>query len=921
MSKEPIVSRKKALSLAISATFFISGSTFAAEAIEEIIVTAQKRAESIQDVPIAVSAFGEGDLEEKQIDTGIDLQNYVPNLNYQGSGDYSIRGVGAAVGGTTGDVGVGIHINNIPLIVNRTTTAELFDVERVEVLRGPQGTLYGRNATGGVVNFLPKKPDFDGVSGSVALEYGSYNNTKLNGFVNLPAGEMFSLRLAGSFLKRDGYTDNIATGNDIDGRDLFSTRLSVAFEPNDIVSSVLSWEHFEEDSTRNGGTKAFCINDPGPTTVGSTPVTNADAQLYLSRGCQTGSIYNANANGNFNSVATFGGRYAFYLPELASLPFEFVDGDVFRNEPLLTDPRKVSYYIDPEFVVENDFVSWDTTVFLTESLQFNALFGYAEDSQETRTGSRESSVGFNPTFITPGGEYTDFQGGTASGIRTLNMTNNNTEQFSAEFRLQSDFGGSFNFNLGAFHFDVERENILFIATNSTSLFAQLSGQPLYFDTNEDPSVNDYDGHQYFVNRTPYELNSQALFGELYWDINDDLKLTAGVRYTNDEKKADIVPVLLFIELGEGDVSGAPGHPDTGPASIRPQSVEFKEWTGRLVLDWTPDIGFTDETLIYASYSPGYKAGGFNSPDDPNDSQTFTPYKPEFVKAFEVGTKNLFADGLATLNLTAFYYDYQDYQVSFVEQFSTRNTNVDASVIGLELETAFDLTDSFTLSANVGWQDSEIKEGSAIDPFDRIKGVDGLTYLVTPQTGCVVSTAELEPLIELINSGAQAPGILANAEGGPLNDICEGAYSNTTNPGHSLTGDGIDINPTLGITTDLKGNELPNSPSLSLTVGGDYTFAISDWDATIRADYSWKDDSYTSPFNGENYELRDWQNMNIAFIVQNINLGLTVQAYAKNVLNDNDTVVGYGLSGQGLGLGRNATLLDPRLFGVNVRYDF
>lgn len=899
MSKEPIVSRKKALSLAVTAAFMVSSSAYAVEAIEEIIVTAQKRAESIQDVPIAVSAFGGADLEEKQIDTGIDLQNYVPNLSYQGAGDYSIRGVGAAVGGTTGDVGVGIHINNIPLIVNRTTTAELFDVERVEVLRGPQGTLYGRNATGGVINFLPAKPDFDELSGSVSLELGSYNTTKLNGFVNIP-GEIFSLRLAGSFLKRDGYTDNIATGNDIDGRDLFSTRLSVAFEPNDIISSVLSWEHFQEDSTRNGGTKTFCINDPGPTTVGSTTITNPDAQLYLSRGCQTGSIYDDRANGNFNSVATFGGRYAFVLP------FGFVDGDVFRNETLLTDPREVSFYIDPEFVVENDFISWDTTFFLSDTLQLNALFGYAEDKQDTRTGSRQSSIGFNDTAFTPGGFYTDFQGGTGSGIRTLNLTDNSTKQFSGELRLQSDFDGPVNFNLGAFYFDVERENILFIATNSTSLFAQASGAPLYFDTNADPSVNDYDGHQYFVSRTPYELDSKAFFGELYWDISDQLKFTAGLRHTTDKKSTDITPVLLFVFEGANGI-GTAGHPTSGPSSIRPQSVEFREWTGRLVLDWMPDLGFTEETLIYASYSPGYKAGGFNSPDDPNDSQTFTPYEPEFVKAFEIGTKNLLAGGSATLNITAFFYDYEDYQVSFVEQFSTRNTNVDATVLGLEIETAFDLTDSFTLAANLGWQDSEIQEGSAIDPFDRIQGRDDLTYLVTPQTGCVALTSELEPLIQAINAGLVTPAVLANATTGPNNDLCENGIAG--------------INTFAGEPTDLEGKELPNAPSLSFTIGADYTLSFSDWDAIFHADYSWKDDSYTSVFNGENYELRDWQNMNISFTMENVNWGLTVQAFAKNVLNDNDTVVGYDLSGQGLGLRRNATLLDPRLFGVNVRYDF
>ena len=98
-------------------------------------------------------------------------------------------------------------------------------------------------------------------------------------------------------------------------------------------------------------------------------------------------------------------------------------------------------------------------------------------------------------------------------------------------------------------------------------------------------------------------------------------------------------------------------------------------------------------------------------------------------------------------------------------------------------------------------------------------------------------------------------------------------------------------------------------------------AFGDWDATIRADYSWKDDTFTSHFNGENYELRSWQNANLVFDMENVNSGLGFQIFAKNVLNDDDTIIGYDLSGQGLGLGRNVTYLDPRVFGASVRYEF
>lgn len=906
--------KKKALSRAIAATSLLGSATIPAianaqQVIEEIVVTAQKRAESIQDVPIAVSAFSQSELEYRQIDTAVDLQNYVPNMNYVGGGDYSIRGVGAAVGGTTGDVGVGVHINNIPIIVNRTTTGELYDLERVEVLRGPQGTLYGRNATGGVVNFLVAKPDFNEVSGSITTEVGSFDSIKFQGYVNLPASEVLAFRLAGSFLQRDGYTENLATGNDIDGRDQWSTRFSMTFAPTDEIESTLMWEHFEEDSSRNGGARRFCVNDPGPSTVGSTPVNSAAARLYLSRGCAEGSVYDPAAYDNANSVATFGGRYAFLLG--------LVPGDVFANQPQSTDPREVSYYFDPEYLAENDFVSWDTRFDLTNELQLNLLMGWAEDKSDTRSGSEEANIGFVSSPLTPGGIFTDYQGGPASGIRTLQTTDNYTEQFSTELRLQSDFDSPVNFNLGAFYLDVERHNTLFISTNSTSLFALASGAPLYFDTNPDPRDSDYNGHQYFVSQTPYQLESKALFGEVYWDINDSLKLTAGLRYSDDEKQTDIVPILLFIPQGANGI-GTAGHPPTGPSSIRPQSVDFQENTGRIVLDWRPDVEFSDDTLIYASYSTGYKAGGFNSPDDPADSQSFTPYLPEFVKAFEIGTKNVFAGGRNTVNLTAFYYDYEDYQISFIEQFSARNTNVDAEVLGLELETSFEVVDNLILSANVGWQDSEIKGGTSVDPFDRLQDQPGLTYLVTPQNGCVVETAALEPLIALINVGAVPASILANAAAGPNDDICEGAYAG---PGNPLAPFGVDITPSAGVPTDVKGNELPNLPRLSYTLGASYTFPVGNWEATLRGDYSWKDDSYTSHFNGENYELQSWRNANLSFVMQNFDMGLAVHVFAKNVLNDDDTVIGYDLSGQGLGLARNATLLDPRLFGVSVRYDF
>ncbi len=894
-------------------------------ALEEIVVTAQRREETAQTVPIALSAFSSEDLSVKKIESGIDLQNYVPNLSYTGGGgiDFSIRGVGAAVGGTTGDNGVGVHINNIPIVV-QSAGREIYDLERVEVLRGPQGTLYGRNATGGVVNYLWAKPGND-LSGSVLFELADPNSTKLSGHFNLPVNDSLAFRFSGIYFDRDGYTKNVDTGNDVDGRDEWSTRVSAIFAPTEDMQFTFMWQHSEEDSTRNGGTNNRCINDPGPTTIGSTAVDPA-SQLFLSRGCAQGSVYGDQAFDNFNSVATFGGRSAYALSAGGAVP-GLVPGDVFAGQARSTDPRDATYYIDPEYIAETDFVSLDSQFYLSDTLQLNVLLGWEEDKLDTRTGSQEAAIGFGNTAFTPGGIFTDVQGGPATGIRTLTTTDNYTEQFSTEIRLQSDFDGAFNFSLGGFYYDLERENILFISTNSTTIFADFVNQtvgipnfgvPLYyFDPSPDPRDSDYDGHQYFVAKTPYELKSQALFGEAYFDLDDTVRLTAGFRYTEDEKVTDSVPVLLFISEGANG-TGTAGHPATGSASIRTQEADFDEWTGRLVLDWSP----TENSLIYASVATGYKSGGFNSPDDPSSSATFSAYDPETVTSFEVGTKNLFYDGRFQFNATAFFYDYKDYQVSFVEQFSARNTNVDAEVYGLELELALEPINNLLLTANIGLQESEILKGSSIDPFDRIQGQAGLTYLVTPQTGCVVSTAALEPLIQAINAGTNLaianPTTLANNTTGAGNDICEGGYMAGTTRGDAL---GVDIVPSAGNPTPLEGNELPNSPPLSYSLSAAYTFAMGDWDATLRADYSWKDDSYTSFFNGEDYELRAWKNANLVFDMQNVDSGLGFQLFAKNVLNDDDTVVGYALSGQGLGLARNVTLLDPRVFGASVRYQF
>ncbi|HYG25500.1 MAG TPA: TonB-dependent receptor, partial [Caulobacteraceae bacterium] len=204
--------------------------------VEALIVTAQKREEDIQDVPIAISAFTQEDLEEQKIEGGFDLLKAIPNVTFSKNNftsyNFSIRGIGTKAVSATTDPGVAVSFNNVALLQNRLFEQEYFDIERVEVLRGPQGTLYGRNATAGVINVISAKPDLNDFDGWVKGEVGNYQSKRLSAMLNVPLLEdRLAVRVAGAMTNRQGYDFNELTRNAVNGRELWSTRVTVGFEP------------------------------------------------------------------------------------------------------------------------------------------------------------------------------------------------------------------------------------------------------------------------------------------------------------------------------------------------------------------------------------------------------------------------------------------------------------------------------------------------------------------------------------------------------------------------------------------------------------------------------------------------------------------------------------------------------------------
>lgn len=948
----------------------------ATEGNDEIIVTAQKREEKIIDVPIAMTALSSAALDDRKIEGGSELLRAVPNVSFSKSNfsmyNFSIRGIGTKAISASSDPAVAVSFNNTPLIRNRLFESEFFDLQRVEVLRGPQGTLYGRNATAGVVNMISALPE-DKFEGVIKGEVGSYDTIRLNAMLNVPITDTLGVRVAGQMTKRDGFDYNSFTQERVNGRDLWSTRATVAWEPGDRFRANLVWQHFEEDDNRSRTGKQLCNRDPGPTMIGTAAVP-ASLQARLSQGCLPGSLYEDSAYGAPN-----GGGLAYIVagqinnagtnPVTNRLQAMFRPGDPFANVVQSRNLREIATSYDPVFRAKNDVFQGNLEFDLTDSLKFVSQTAYARDryysSQDFNrfvsgpifndtTGLIDVFDGRKPIsqeHASPGGIFCDPQLGCSDRLIAVDLNRSRNSQWSQEFRLQSSFDGPFNFNLGANYLKFKSQDDYFVFNNAFTYLAynlynrQGAGfhpcppgtttkDCIYVDPNPIDALDEL-GHNYFLSRNIVRTKSWAIFGEAYWNLADNLKLTAGLRWTRDVKIASPVPSQLLL-------GGAPDLGTTG-GSINagyPTDPDIKQvWskpTGRLVLDWKPDLAFTDQTLVYLSAARGYKGGGVNPPRPallPRVVQ-FQPlpatFNPEYVNAFEIGTKNSFDGGRFTLNATAFFYDYEGYQISQIVDRISLNENFDATSWGLELETAWRPSRAFRVDANLGFLKTRLKEGAqSIDVMNRTQGNEDWV-LVRPwiqlPSNCIAPRAHVEKILK----SPLAPNLGLNG----LAALCGGSKAmGTFDP--SIQGPplynffGIRYNPLTdapnggrGFYDDLEGNELPNAPRLTFNIGGQYTFFIDggDWELTLRGDYYRQSKSFARVYNTSYDRIRGWDNANMSITVERPDDGLEMQFYVKNIF-DKTPITDFFTNSDDAGLSTNVFTLDPRIFGFSISKRF
>ena len=947
-----------------------------------VTVTAEKKTENIQVVPIAISAFSGQELDDKKIETGADLVTSTPNVSFTktnfASYNFQIRGIGTQALSVTTDPAVAVSFNDTPLLRNRLFEQEYFDVNNVEVLRGPQGTLFGRNATAGVVNMIPNLPSFDGFESWIKAEVGNFDTRRFSGMLNVPLSSTLAFRLAGAWTDRDGYDYNTVTHNNVDGRNLWSGRASLAWKPNDVVNASLVWEHFGEHDDRSRTGKQLCHTDPGPTSVDGVAVSNPFTRGVLSTGCEDGSLYGRSAFGVPNGyalpqvIAGNSPAAVGLLPDFSGI-VPLVTGNPYAGVTQSTNLRTIATTFDPIFRAKNDVVQLNFDVALSPSLKFVSQTLFDRDSYFSEQdynrfpsvpifGNSTGLVDFigNPTDpgLTPNGVFTDPQLGASNQMLAVDRSQSWSRQWSQEFRLQSDFDGPFNFNVGVNFLDFHINENYYVFDNVFTALADATfntsgpegtGWPgdlpfpcakgstdgcVYIDPNSLNNINGQ-GHNYFRSDNIARTLSTAVFGEGYWQLNDDMKLTVGLRMTRDRKTTTPIPSqLLLSPISDVTSPIQVGYVNYGYPAMANINQEWTEPTGRIVFSWTPHLSFTDSTLLYTSYSRGYVAGGTNSPGiDINQAAlsyvpNATTFKPEFVNAFEVGTKNVLDGGKVSLDADVFYYDYRNYQVSQIVNRGTLNENFDAKTWGAEFQGAWQPTNQFRADFNIGLLGTRIGGHQySIDPMNLTDGNPNwmtVQPFVEAAQSCIAPTADVAKILQYVDSigGAGANTYLA-ALCTQTSPLVQGGYL----PGSPYSGyTGVVYDPSTapnsgrGIGTNVGGNELPNAPHYTYDVGAQYTFLLGSSDLVLRGDFYRQGPSWARIYNDPIDRMRGWSNANISLTWEHPDNDLTVQFYVKNLF-DKTPITGTFLNSSDSGLTTNVFTLDPRIIGLSVRKGF
>ena len=604
--------------------------------LEEVIVVAQKREENLQDTAIAITALSSDSIDELNISNASDFEAIVPSLSVREEPRrLFIRGIGTVTGSLGTDPGVAVYSDQVYQstfgALGRTSSLTM---ERIEVLRGPQGTLFGRSATGGAVNIISKRPTED-FEHQVRVKAGDYGLFNWGGTSSGPITDNLGYRVYATGDSRDGYIENKG-GDDVWDQDHNSYGAQLNWDATENLSVWLKYQKNETEDRRTGIFPGGYLITPYITDQVSLD------SLLLNEGYQWD-----------------------------------------KENPSIKDPYKVDMGDAPKDKTDNNnsyttHVTWDL-----ENVTLKYIGNYSESDYEIR----DMEFGYT----------------SRTDIRNVQTTVDTTESYAHELQFLSATDGPLQWVGGLYYYHQDKEQPYGIRDLEADYMANISvtGTP-------DPTFRPNPGNWGYYQTAELKSESMAVYADANYTFNETWKLTAGLRYSYDEKKGyetqqtALNPNALGFPNFSDDCCGILFGPGTGEQNLKD---DWDNVSGRVVLDYMYD----DDHMLYGSISNGYKSGGFRL-----GTLSENPYfDEETVLAYEVGYKGTFNDTLQ-INAAAYFYDYSDMQVLVGRVLDLElgltvpeMVNADeAEVKGVEIEALWLATENLTLMANYSYIDGE-----------------------------------------------------------------------------------------------------------------------------------------------------------------------------------------------------------------------
>src|SRR5882672_4882018 len=656
---EPACAAARALILMLSGCALTAGIVQAADEpaqggarneseIFEIVVTAQKRAENVQDVPITMQAYTGEQLKDAGVREITDIVKLAPNLNVVVQNALSqhivIRGVGTNEFFGNAPSSVGTYMDEVTMNSSYMSTLGLFDMERVEVLRGPQNSLFGRNTTGGAVNYISKQPKVgaDKIDGTVTATYGRHNLTELEAGISFPMGTTAALRLAGIYHERDGIWHNLDTNDKNYGdEDRHSLRATFAWEPSEATRLTLSFH----TATSNGDAQPQKMAGALAPISATNPVLRINDLL----------AFTGNIDWEHGVLNTVGGAPAVNIENFDRLTTRWQDvwnGGSQRGD-LDVDGGYVKLSHDFGFATGTSISSYDKTHGL-----------YEEDN----TGDGNVQGAGTP--------------GVTHDVLVIDM-DQEYKQFTQEFRLASnDDSARFRWITGLYYLRETAtlaQDIRFGANGFPGAHPSVNGAapPALLDVIPDPYGDT-------VSFSIHHLKDQSssAYGQIDYRFTDRLNLTVGLRYTKDDKADPFVYAGAFVKPTPWDPSIYIGHdeilalsaglPGCFPRGAIPffvhcadtettrPNLKNNEVGGKIGLQYH----LSEDVMFYGSYSRGFKSGKFDLEFLHTDDTPFPqrPLDPKTLDAFELGFKSTLLDRTLLVNAALFFNIWKDQQV-------------------------------------------------------------------------------------------------------------------------------------------------------------------------------------------------------------------------------------------------------------------